>query len=194
MNRRVALTLLAAFGLLAGCAAPRWETATYERFALNRGRAEKGNDLIKVVAVVPGGGALAEAVGVELAKRGFVVIASTGTVGMAADVDFKAVSEHHIPARRNPGEMWKLRHALQARGVHAFLIVRTHDFAPRPYLGRIFWQQAELEIHSTTEENPAFNGAIAGTGFANLRDDRASTPSEAAADMVNRIAMGPGGI
>jgi hypothetical protein len=143
---------------------------------------------------VPGGGALSEAIGVELAKRGFVIIEPASTVGMAIGVDFKAVSEHHIPARRNPVEMWKLRNQLHARGVNAFLIVRTHDFAPRPYLGRLFWQQAELEIHSTTEENATSNGAIAGTFWANLRHDRAQTPPEAAAEMVKNLARGPGGI
>jgi hypothetical protein len=56
---------------------------------------------------------------------------------------------------------------LQARGVDAFLVVRVHDFVPKQYLGRTYWQQADLEIHSTTEENAASNVAIAGTGFAN---------------------------
>ena len=63
--------------------------------------------------------------------------------------------------------MWKLMHELQARGVDAFLVVRVHDFVPKQYLGRTYWQQADFEIHSTTEENAACNGAIAGTGFAN---------------------------
>lgn len=194
MKRRVALTFTASAALLAACGAPRWDTATYDQFPLNWRRAERGAEVIRVIATVPGGGALSDAIGVELARRGFVVIEPASTVGMAPGVDFKAVMEHHIPARRNPVEMWKLRNQLHARGVNAFLIVRAHDFAPRPYLGRLFWQQAELEIHSTTEENATSNGAIAGTGWANLRHDRAQSPTEAAAEMVKNLARGPGGI
>lgn len=194
LKRCVAMALMASLLLLAGCAAPRWDTARYDQFPLNWRKAERGENLIKVIALVPGGGVLAEAIGAELARRGFVVIPPASTMNMAAGVDLKAVSEHYIPARRNPGEMWRLRHALRASGVDAFLIVRAHDFVPRQHLGRTFWQQADLEIHSTTEENAAFNGAIAGTGFVNPHNDRPSSPSEVAARMVKNLAIGPGGI
>lgn len=194
MKRRSTLTSMASAAFLSACGAPRWDTARYDQFPLNWRRAERGAALIRVIAIVPGGGALSDAVGVELAKRGFVIIEPASTVGMVTGVDFKAVAEHPIPARRNPVEMWKLRNQLHARGVDAFMIVRVHDFAPRPYLGRLFWQQAELEIHSTTEENATSNGAIAGTFWANLRHDRAQTPPEAAAEMVKNLARGPGAI
>lgn len=194
MYRYLAVALMASVLLLAGCASPRWDTATYDQFPLNWGRAKKGSPPIRVIALVPGGGVLAEAVGVELAKRGFVVVPSTSTTKMAPDVNFRAVMDSHIPARRDPGEVWKLRHALHAHGVDGFLIVRAHDFIPKQYLGRTFWQQADLEIHSTTGENPIFNGAIAGTAFANFHNDRASSPSEAAVTMVTNLARGPGGI
>ncbi len=194
MNRYLATALVASTFLLAGCAAPRWDTATYDHFPLNWGRAARGSAPIRVIALVPGGGVLAEAVGTELAKRGFVVVPSTSTLKMAPQVNFHAVLDHFIPVRSDAGEMWKLRHALHAHGVDAFLIVRAHDFVPKQYLGRTYWQQAALEIHSTTEENPAFNGAIAGTAFANFHNDRASSPSEAAVSMVTNLARGPGGI
>jgi hypothetical protein len=193
MNRGVA-ALMASVLLLAGCTAPRWETATYDNFPLNWGRVKSGNTLIRVIALTPGGGVLSEAIGAELAQRGFVIVPVASTMTMAADVDFKAVSQHHVPARRSPGEMWKLRHALHARGVDAFLIVRAHDFVPRQHLGRTFWQQADLEVHSTTEENASSSGAVAGTGFVNFHDDRPSTPAEAAQTMVTNLARGPGGI
>ena len=194
LNYPLVATFMVSLLLLTGCAAPRWDTATYDRFPLNGGRVERGSGLIRVVALVPGGGELGEALGTELAKRGFSVVPSTSTVNMAPEVNFKAVSERPVPGRQNVGELWKLRHALHARGVHAFLIVRSHDFVPKQYLGRTFWQQAELEIHSTTEENASFNGAIAGTSFANFHSDRASSPSEAAVMMVTNLARGPGGI
>lgn len=131
MKRCIATALMASLLPPAGCASPRWEAATYERFPLNRGRVERGSDLIMVIALVPGGGALAEAIGIELAKRGFAVLPSTSTMSMAAAMDLRAIAEHHVPARRNWGEMWKLRHALRAHGVDAFPIVRNHDFVPK---------------------------------------------------------------
>lgn len=190
----LAAAFMASLLVLAGCAPPRWDTATYDRFPLNSGRTERGAVPIRTIALVPGGGVVAEAVGVELTKRGFVVVPSASTERMAPAVNYESVLHHHIPARRDAGEMWKLRHALHAHGVDAFLIVRAHDFAPKQYLGRTFWQQAALEIYSTTEENPTSSGAIAGTAFANFQTDRAASPSEAAAAMVMNLARGPGGI
>lgn len=194
VKRRISIAFMSSIPLMAGCAAPRWETATYDRFHLNWGRAKRGEDLIRVIALTPGGGALSEAIGAELAMRGFVIVPSNDTVKFAPEVDFKVVSQHYIPSRRSPSEMWKLRHALRSLGVDAFLIVRAHDFAPRQHLGMKFWQQAHLEVYSTTEENAVFNGAIAGTGFVNLHADRPSSPSEAAQRMVWNLASGPGAI
>jgi len=186
--------LVAVTAILSGCTAPRWETATHDQFPLNWGRAQRGSALIKVIALTPGGGVLSEAIGTELAKRGFVIVPATTTQTLATDVDFTAVSVRE--ARRGPssGELWKLRHALYSRGIDAFLIVRSHDFTPKPHLGRNFWQQAELELHSTTEENATSNGAIAGTSFVNPLSDRPSSPVEAAMRMVTNLAIGPGGI
>ena len=186
--------LVASMVLLIGCAAPRWETATYDEFPLNSGRAQRATKLIKVIALTPGGGVLSEAIGTELSKRGFVIVPVTATQNLATGVDFTAILERQVRLRPNAGELWKLRHALSAHGVDAFLIVRIHDFTPKSYLGRNFWQQAELELHSTTEENATANGAIAGTSFINFLNDRSSTPSEAAATMVMNLAVGPGGI
>lgn len=192
--KRGTTTLLAVLAVLAGCAAPRWETATYDNFPLNWEKEKGGSELIRVIALAPGGGDLAEAVGAELAKRGFVIVPVASTMAMATDVDFNAIANPQAPARRSPAEMWKLRHALHARGVHAFLIVRAHDFAPRPYLGRAHWQQADLEVYSTTEENATSGGAIAGTGFVNLLNDRPSSAAEAAQTLVENLARGPGAI
>ena len=189
--RRGATALLVSVVLLAGCAAPRWETATYENFPLNWDRAKSGSALIRVIALTPGGGALSEAIGIELAKRGFVIMPVATTVTMATDVDFNAISDPRVPARRSPGEMRKLRYALYARGVDAFLIVRAHDFAARPHMGRAFWQQADLEVHSTTGVNATSNGAIAGTAFVNFHNDRPSSPAEAAQALVSNLARGP---
>jgi hypothetical protein len=187
-----ALMVLSA--LLAGCTAPRWETATYEQFPLNRGKGKDGVELIRVIAMTPGGGALSDAVATELSKRGFVIVTAASTQALAADVDFKVVSELDVPSRRSPGETRKLRYLLRAHGVDAVVVVQAHDFQPRPYRGRAYWQQAALEVHSTTEENAWFNGAIAGTSFINFREDRPSSPAEAAQSMVTNLAIGPGGI
>lgn len=190
MQRRVAIAFMVSLLFQAGCATPHWKTSTYDQFPLNRRRAKSKSELIKVIALVPGGGILADAIGIELAKRGFVVITPTSTVDIASGVDFKAISEHHIPARRAPDEMWKLRKVLRARNVGAFLVVRANDFVPRQHLGYMFWQSATFDIHSTDDqEDRDFGGPIAGAVFVNTHKDRSSSPSETAASMVERLAI-----
>jgi hypothetical protein len=168
--------------------------ATYDQFPINWNRAKQGNDLIKVIALVPGGGAVADAIGVELSRRGFVVISMTSTMSMATGIDFKAVAEGDIPSRRNPGEMRKLGNQLRAQGVDAFLIVRANDFSPRQYLSRTYWQSVDVSLFESgfDERNYAGN-AIAGGPWLNLHD-RPQSPAEAAAEIVSNLARGPGAI
>jgi len=108
MKKVIRLAIIAPILFLAACGTPYWHTSMFDPFPINRGKAAKRQDLIKVIALVPGGGVVADAIGVELAKRGFVVIPSATTIGMVTDVDFKAVHESYIPARQNPGEIGKL--------------------------------------------------------------------------------------
>lgn len=76
----------------------------------------------------------------------------------------------------------------------AFPIVRAHDFSPRQYLGHTYWQSAYVSIFTSGFEERNFaGGAIAGGPWVNIHD-RPKSPSEAAAEIVNNLAMGPGAI
>ncbi len=187
-------TLARAVGLVAllcltACGPPRWQTATFDEFSINRGRARAGTELIKVIALVPGGGVVADAVGVELAKRGFVIVPQDAASGMIAGVDLKAVREHHIPARVNHAEMALLRARLLAHGVDVFMIVRAEEFAPRAYLGHSYWQRVFYTLYSTRRAGVGFFGDIGGSTWINI-DPRAKSLSDAAVEIVESMAVG----
>jgi len=185
--------MLASGVFLAACAPPFWTTSTYEQFPLNRGLAKHGDRLINVIALVPGEGDVADAVGIELAKRGFVIVSAASTISMASGVDFKAISDHAIPARRNLAEMDKLRQQLSAKGVDAFLVFNDRDFKPRQWRDNPYWQQASYMTYSTQYTGIGYFGEIASGRWANI-DNRAKSPSDAAVEMVNSMAMGGGAI
>jgi hypothetical protein len=193
MKRKITLLILASNLVLASCAAPFWTTSSYDQFPINRGQAKQGENLIKVIALAPGGGDVADAVGAELVKRGFVIVSPESTTNMVTGVDFKAVSEHRIPARRNLGEMDKLRQQLSAKGVDAFLVFNAQDFKPRQWREHAYWQQADYKIFSTLRTGPTFFGEIVSGQWANI-DNRAKSATEAAVEIVNSMAMGGGSI
>ncbi len=193
MRKIIRLAMIAPIFFLTACGAPYWKTSTFDQFPINRGSAARGTPPIKVIALVPGGGDVADSIGVELAKRGFVIVPAASTIGKAAGVDFKAVSEHHIPARRNPGEIDKLRGQLLRHGVDAFLIVQTHDFNPRQWRDNPYWQQASYQIYSTLHSGIGYFGYVSYGQWANI-DKHAKGPSEAAVEIVNSMAQGPGAL
>ncbi|MGE0559786.1 MAG: hypothetical protein AB7E73_15555 [Burkholderiales bacterium] len=193
MKRKIALLMLTSSVFLAACAPPFWTTSTYEQFPMNRGMVKKGERLIKVIALVPGEGDVADAVGIELAKRGFVIVSAASTRSMAAGIDFKVISDHAIPARRNLGEMDKLRQQLSVRGVDAFLVFNDKDFKPRQWRDNAYWQQASYMAYSTLYAGPGYFGEIASGRWANI-ENRAKSPSDAAVEIVNSMAMGGGSI
>ena len=185
--------MLASGVFLAACAPPFWTTSTYEQFPLNRGFAKRGEHLIKVIALVPGGGDVADAVGVELAKRGFAIVSPDSTMSMVTGIDFKAVIDHRIPARRNPAEMDKLRQQLSAKGVDAFMVFNVQDFKPRQWRDNAYWQQANYMMYSTLQTGIGYFGEIAIGQWANI-ENRAKSPSDAAVEIVNNMAMGGGAL
>jgi len=80
------------------------------------------------------------------------------------------------------------RNPLRVQGVDVFLIVRGDRFNPRQWREHAYWQQADFWIHSTHQASMLFNGEIAYGGWANI-DSRAKSPSEAAVEIVNSMAM-----
>ena len=96
MKLLVNAVLVASVVLLGGCAtsgSPYAHLSTFDQFPINAGRSSSGQALIKVVAVVPGAGGLADAVGAELGKRGFTVITAAEIATMLGEVDFRGVYE-----------------------------------------------------------------------------------------------------
>lgn len=69
---------------------------------------------VKVVAINPGGGQLAEAVGAELARRGFRVVDLSATAAMLVRL---GLNEAEIA---RPEVLWKIRE----EGIDALLVVR----------------------------------------------------------------------
>lgn len=160
---------------VAACASYSPATARYDQFPTARGQYP-----VKSIAILPGAGALADAVGVELAKRGFVVVQPSATAQMVKGVDFKAVS---VPGRADPALVEDLKYQLHSRGVDAFLIVRADDFVAR--------QAATYHLYRTHPEVSSFSYY---TWLWQNRDkDRPRSPAEAAAESVTTMARRTGG-
>ena len=190
MKQVLRLAIVAPMLFLAACGLPYWYASTFDQFPVNRGRAEKGG-LIKVVALMPGGGVVGDAIGTELAKRGFVISPPASTMSMVTGVDLKIVYETYMLAGRPSGEMEKLRNQLRTQGVDAFLVVRADRFNPRQFQKYAYFQQANYAIYSTQGGTLHPSGEIYSGGWGNI-DDRPKSPSEAAVEIVNRMATHTG--
>jgi hypothetical protein len=167
--------------VLAACAQPPSPAvATADQFPM-----AGGTNPIKVIAILPGGGVLADAMGAELAKRGFVIHPASSTASMVTGVDFKAVAESYIPKRENPAAVINLKNQLLAKGVDAFLVVaRPQDFTPRQFRDAPYFQSASIHLYSTWEVANFFSSY----GWSNGDKDRAKSPEEAAAAIVTNMA------
>ena len=88
MKQAIALVAIASILFLGACASQSPATARHDQFPMARGPLS-----VKAIAILPGGGELAEAIGVELAGRGFVVSTAASTVSIVTGVDWKVVSE-----------------------------------------------------------------------------------------------------
>jgi hypothetical protein len=147
----------------------------------------KGPYSVKTIAILPGGGDLAEAIGVELARRGFIVSTPASTMSVVTGVDWKAVSELYIPGRKNPGEVEKLMIQLRAQGIDAFLVLKADGFAPRQWQQYAYWQTVGIHLYST---HPNLKGNLHSYwGWVNTDNMSARSPSEAAVEIVTRMAL-----
>lgn len=185
MRQVAALVTVASLNFFAACAQSfNPATATYDQF-----RMAKGPYPVKVIAILPGG-ELADAIGVELGKRGFVVFPASSTVNLVTGVDFKAVAESYIPKRENPRAVENLKSQLLSQGIDAFLtVVRPDDFTPRQWRDNPYWQTASIHLYST---HPEMGHGYSTLLWANVDKNRAKTPSEAAADVVTSLARRSG--
>jgi hypothetical protein len=182
MKQAVTLIAIALILFLGACASQSPATARHDQFPM-----AKGPYSINAIAILPGGGDLADAIGVELARRGFIISTPAATVSTVIGVDWKAVSELYIPGRKNPGEVAKLTSQLRAQGINAFLVLKADGFAPRPCQQYAYWQTVGVHLYST---HPDLRGDLHSYwGWVNTDNMRARNPSEAADEIVTRMAL-----
>ena len=190
MKLLVNAVLVASVVLLGGCATsgPHYaHLSTFDQFPINAGRSSSGQALIKVVAVVPGAGELADAVGAELGKRGFTVITAAEIATMLGEVDFRGVYEHHAASPQYLEQVGRMGSRLRPRGVDALLVIRSGRFEPRPFREYPYFQQAEYAIHLTTSDPGAGLRAAQAGGWVNI-DKRPRSAADAAVEVVRKMA------
>ena len=81
MNKQILLAILST-ALLVGCASSKVSSLPI---------ASQTKHAVKVIAFAPGGGLLADAVGVELSNRGFTVIDSSTTSSMMVRLNLNEI-------------------------------------------------------------------------------------------------------
>ena len=75
---------------------------------------------------------------------------------------------------------------LHAQGIDAFLVLKADGFAPRQWRQYAFWQTADTHLYST---HPDLRGnPHSYWGWVNIDSTRAKSPSEAAVEIVTRMA------
>ncbi len=181
MNRALAAIAVVSTLLSAACATQPPAAARSDQFPM-----AKGAYPVKAIAVLPGGGALADAIGEELARRGFVVSTAAATESMVDGVDWKAVSTLYIPGRGNSADVEKLTAQLRARGVDAFLVLKADGFAPRQWRQYPYWQTVDTHLYRTRAE--LGGNAHSYWGWVNIDNKGAKSAREAAAEIVARMA------
>ena len=182
MKQAIALVAIASILFLGACASQSPATARHDQFPM-----AKGPYSVKAIAILPGGGDLAEAIGMELAKRGFIISTAASTMNIVTGVDWKVVSELYIPVRKNPEEVAKLMTQLRAQGIDAFLVLKADGFAPRQWQQYAYWQTVGIHLYST---HPDLRGNLHSYwGWVNTDNLRARSPSEAAVDIVTRMSL-----
>ena len=146
--RRHSIALPLLIGIVAGC-------ATSTMSALPPSTQAKHS--VKTIAFAPGGGLLADAVGIELSNRGFIVIDSASTSSMMVRLNLNEVEVNR------PEGLSKLKD----QGIDAYLVVRTaggYDQNP---------QSASVRLNST------HNGQVlAGLTWQNGWGGAAGSPAD----------------
>lgn len=181
MSRANAVVAAALVLFLSACATQPPATARNDQFPM-----AKGPYPVRTIAVLPGGGVLADAIGEELARRGFVVSTALATMGMVTGVDWSVVSQLYVPGRESSADAERLMRQLHAKGVDAVLVLKADGFAPRQWRQYAYWQTVDTHLYRTSPE-PRGNGHSY-WGWVNIDDKGAKSPPQAAAEIVTRMA------
>jgi hypothetical protein len=166
MKVRIALLVFSA-ALLGGCASSKVSSLPV---------ANQAKHAVKVIAFAPGGGLLADAVGVELSNRGFTVIDSSTTSSMMVRLNLNEIEI------TRPEGLAKLKD----QGIDAFLTVRAgggYDALP---------QSASARMNST-HNGQVLAGVTWQNGFGGVAGSPADRVmrkglNEAATEIANALA------
>ncbi|MXS76887.1 hypothetical protein ABF87_02720 [Nitrosomonas sp. JL21] len=159
------LTILIAI-LLQGCASSKVSIAPV---------APPVHHAVKVIALAPGGGVLADAVGIELANRGFTIIDPSSTTNMLVRLNLNEVEI------AKPEGLTKLRE----QGIDAYLVVRAaggYDQQPQSASSRMNSTHNGQLLAGVTWQN-GFGGQAGSVADRVMRKGL----SEAAIDIANAL-------
>ena len=169
MNKQILLAILST-ALLVGCASSKVSSLPI---------ASQTKHAVKVIAFSPGGGLLADAVGVELSNRGFTVIDSSTTSSMMVRLNL-----NEIEITRPEGFA-----KLKDQGIDAFLIVRGgggYDENPQSASARMNSTHNGQVLAGVTWQN-GFGGAAGSPADRVMRKGLTEAASEIAAALAERV-------
>jgi hypothetical protein len=167
MSRGLWVITLVAMLLLQGCASSKVSTAPI---------ASQVRHTVKVIALAPGGGVLADAVGVELANRGFTIIDPSSTTNMLVRLNLNEVEI------AKPEGLAKLKD----QGIDAYLVVRAaggYDQQPQSASSRMNSTHNGQLLAGVTWQN-GFGGQAGSVVDRVMRKGL----SEAAIEIANALA------
>ena len=169
MHRRLFLAL-GTLATLAGCAASKVSSLPVSSAAVQS---------VKVIAFAPGGGVLADAIGVELSNRGLTVIDSAATSSMMIRLNLNEV-EITKPEGLNK---------LKGEGIDAILVVRAaggQDDNPQSASARMNSTQNGQVLAGVTWQN-GFGGQAGSMADRVMRKGLADAAAEIATSLVARV-------
>ena len=169
MNKQILLAILST-ALLVGCASSKVSSLPI---------ASQTKHAVKVIAFAPGGGLLADAVGVELSNRGFTVIDSSTTSSMMVRLNLNEIEI------TRPEGLAKLKD----QGIDAFLIVRGgggYDENPQSASARMNSTHNGQILAGVTWQN-GFGGAAGSPADRVMRKGLTEAASEIAAALAQRV-------
>ena len=169
MNKRLAVSILA-IAVIGGCASSKISSVPI---------ASQTKHTVKVIAFAPGGGLLADAVGVELSNRGFAVIDSSTTSSMMTRLNLNEVEI------TRPDGLAKLRD----QGIDAMLVVRGgggYDENPQSASARMNSTHNGQVLAGVTWQN-GFGGAAGSPADRVMRKGLTDAAAEIAAALAERV-------
>ena len=169
LHRRLFLTL-STLWILAGCASSKVSSLPVSSTT---------KQSVKVIAFAPGGGVLADAIGVELSNRGFTVIDSSATSSMMIRLNLNEVEI------AKPEGLSKLKN----QGIDAILVVRTaggQDDNPQSASARMNSTQNGQVLAGVTWQN-GFGGQAGSMADRVMRKGLADAAAEIASALAERL-------